>query len=146
MSWGRTNLLLADACARLGVRCEPISARDTDFFARLSVDGRAALVSKTRSPFLTQVAQTLVNNKFVSREVMAAAGVPVVPGILVDEGAVGTVEAIEAVEAVEAALARWGPVVVKPNWGNRGLAVTVGLTTMEAVTACLASFPARKRS
>ena len=95
MSWGRTNLLLADACARLGVRCEPISTRDTDFFARLSVDGRAALVSKTRSPFLTQVAQTLVNNKFVSREVMAAVGVPVVTGLLVDE---------DAPEAVEAAL------------------------------------------
>jgi D-alanine-D-alanine ligase-like ATP-grasp enzyme len=131
VSWGRTNLLIAAAARALGATAEPLSRRHTDLFMRLGRDGRAVIVSKTRSPFLTQVAQTLSNNKFVSRELLAARGIPTVPGVLVDEE--------DDVTAVgREALARWGRVVVKPNWGNRGVGVTTDCRTLEVIRRAVA--------
>ncbi|MCA9717633.1 MAG: hypothetical protein KC468_23370, partial [Myxococcales bacterium] len=75
MSWGRTNRLIAQAAARLGVTAEPLSrVVHTDFLMRLRHRSRAVIISKTRSPFLSQVAQTLSNNKYVSRELIAREG------------------------------------------------------------------------
>ncbi|MCA9662047.1 MAG: hypothetical protein KC486_27155, partial [Myxococcales bacterium] len=54
-SWSRTNQLIIAAAARLGVTAEPLSATETDFFLRLRRGERAVIISKTRSPFLTQV-------------------------------------------------------------------------------------------
>lgn len=131
MSWSRTNQLIAQAAERLGVVAEPLSPEPSDYFMVLRDRGRAVLVSKTRSPFLTQVAQTLSNDKHVSRQQLVAAGVPCVPDVLVD----GPVAPGDPVLA--AWLAAHGRVVVKPNWGNRGHGVCLGITTMEAlVRAC----------
>lgn len=127
MSWSRTNRLIAEAAARLGARAEALGGRHTDFLMRLRHGDRGVVISKTRSPFLTQVAQTLANNKFVSRELLAGRGVPVVDGVLVDEGddAGGA--------AVTELLRRAGRVVVKPNWGNRGVGVTTDVRTLAAL-------------
>lgn len=126
MTWSRTNRLIADAAQRLGARAEPLSRDPTDFFMRLRHPRGSVLISKTRSPFLTQVAQTLSNNKHVSRERLLAAGIPVVEDLLVDEGV------DRGDPGVEAFLARHPAVVVKPNWGNRG--VGVGLDLREEVS------------
>jgi D-alanine-D-alanine ligase-like ATP-grasp enzyme len=126
LSWSRTNRLIAAAAAALGASVEPLAGRHTDYFMRLKLGERAVVISKTRSPFLTQVAQGLANNKFVSRALLGARGIPVVPGVLVDEGDdAGGAE-------VRGLLARHGRLVVKPNWGNRGVGVTTDVRTLAA--------------
>lgn len=127
MSWSRTNLLIAAAAARVGATAEALSGRHTDYLMRLRWGGRSVVISKTRSPFLTQVAQTLANNKYVSRELLAARGLPVIEGVLVDEGDDANGPAVRAL------LGRAGRVVVKPNWGNRGVGVTPNVHSLAAV-------------
>lgn len=135
MSWSRTNQLVIQAARALGVVAEPLSPEPSDYFMvlrdPLHGGARAVIVSKTRSPFLTQVAQTLSNNKHVSRQRLVAEGVPCVPDRLVDA----------AVVADDPALVAWlsqhRRVVAKPNWGNRGHGVCLGITTMEGLArAC----------
>ncbi|HWB81054.1 MAG TPA: hypothetical protein VG755_39095 [Nannocystaceae bacterium] len=118
MSRSRTNLLIAQAAAALGVQCDDVGSERSDWLMRLSFGDRSVIVSKTRSPFLTQVAQTLANHKYTSREAIAAKGVPVVASVLLDER-----DDPEGPRAREF-LARHGRVVVKPNWGNRALGCT----------------------
>jgi len=126
LSWNRTNLLIAAAAARVGATAEALSSRHTDLLMRLRLGGRTAVISKTRSPFLTQVAQTLANSKFVSRELLGERGVPVVEGVLVDEGD------DPSGAAVRGMIERYGRVVIKPNWGNRGVGVTTDVRTIAA--------------
>ena len=86
MAWSRTNQLIIAAAERLGVRAEPLASVHSDFFLRLiGPDERAVIISKTRSPFLTEVAQTLSNNKFIARELLAGHGLPVNVNLLLDE-------------------------------------------------------------
>jgi cyanophycin synthetase len=134
--WSRTNLLLAEACDRLGVEAESVVDEHTDYLLRLSSVGRSVLVAKTRSPFLTQVAQELANAKRVSRALLASRGIPVVPHVLLDE------RSDPSGPRGAEALSRWGEVVVKPNWGNRGRGVTVGVREL----AVLARAYARARA
>jgi D-alanine-D-alanine ligase-like ATP-grasp enzyme len=68
------------------------------------------------------VAQTLANNKHLSRALLRVHGVPCVPDVLLDE--------TDADEEAAALLAAHGRVVVKPNWGNRGVGVTTDVRTM----------------
>ncbi len=119
--WSRTNRLIIEAANRLGVVAEPLTETETEFFLRLRSQGRSVIISKTRSPFLSQVSQTLSNNKRISRELLGAQGLPVPPDHMVDDD-----PSSEA--GVAAFLARYGQVTVKPNWGNRaaGLTVRVG--------------------
>ena len=126
--WSRTNQLIAAAADRLGVEAAAIASEHTDFFMRLRWPGgpRTAIISKTRSPFLTEVAQTLCNNKFVARELLGARGLPVVPSEMFDEDRSPRVVEAEAARARDL-LARWGKLVVKPNWGNRGIGIVTGV-------------------
>lgn len=125
MAWSRTNQLIIAAAERLGVRAEALGERHTDYFVRLVHGDRSAVVSKTRSPFLTQVAQSLANNKHLSRALLAARGIPTVPDLLIDEGddARGP--------AAQAMLAKYARLVVKPNWGNRGVGVTTDVRSLK---------------
>ena len=118
-NWSRTNRLIVRAVEELGGRALPVSSEHTDFFLRLEAAGKSALISKTRSPFLTQVAQTLANNKFVAGECLGARGFPVVPRLLLDES-----RGLDT-PGVSQSLDGWGRLVFKPNWGNRALGVTV---------------------
>jgi D-alanine-D-alanine ligase-like ATP-grasp enzyme len=138
-AWSRTNQLIIAAAERLGVEATAVSSEHSDFFLRLrwpEAPGgpRSVIVSKTRSPFLTQVAQTLANNKFISRELLAARGLPVVPGELFDEHA-DPREHEHARARAEAALTRWGRVVVKPNWANRGVGIVTQIAELDALLA-----------
>lgn len=129
--FSRTNQLIIAAAARLGARAEPLSATTTDYFLRLRHGDRAVIISKTRSPFLTQVAQSLSNNKRVSRDLLAAAGLPVPPDLLVDEtGDPGDAAAL-------AFLGEHQALVVKPNWGNRGAGLSAPIRDAAALArAC----------
>lgn len=130
--WSRTNLLIKRAIESLGGSVKPVSCRHSDFFLQLQHGERRVVVSKTRSPFLTQVTQTLTNNKFVSREWMRAAGLPAIAGVLVDDGDDPLGESVAEFRS------RYEAVVVKPNWGNRGVGVVGPLQTdKEFVHACL---------
>ena len=120
--WSRTNLLIVAAAQRLGARAEALGERHTDFLLRLVHGERSVVISKTRSPFLTQVAQTLANNKHLSRALLRGHGLPCVPDLLLDEG--------DDTGDAAAMLAEFGRVVVKPNWGNRGVGVTTEVRTM----------------
>ncbi|MCA9692507.1 MAG: hypothetical protein KC636_23110 [Myxococcales bacterium] len=127
--WSRTNQLILDAAARLGCAGEALADVHSDFFVRLRSPERAVIVSKTRSPFLTEVAQALSGNKYVSRALLAARGIPVVPAIVDD--------ADQTVACAREALARFGRVLVKPNWGNRGVGISGPHEQLDAVVrAC----------
>ncbi len=120
--WSRTNRLIADAAARAGATVEELCDVHTDALLAIRRGGKRVIVAKTRSPFLGAVANKLANNKYTSGRLLAAEGLPVVERVLVEDLA----DAAQA-DAARAALARWGTVVVKPNWGNRALAVTKGV-------------------
>ncbi|PRQ05578.1 hypothetical protein [Enhygromyxa salina] len=135
--WSRTNLLIAAAAARLGVEATPLASQHSDFFMRLRWPGapegpRAVIISKTRSPYLTEVAQTLTNNKFISRELLAARGLPVIRGELFDEAS-----EVVADGRAGAILAERGRVVVKPNWGNRGIGIVTDVVEFAQLAAAI---------
>ena len=117
--WSRTNRLIIAAAERLGVEWAALGSEHSDFFLRLRWQDRQAIISKTRSPFLTEVAQTLANNKFLARELLGQQGLPVIASVLLDES--------RGPEHARAALAEWHEVVAKPNWGNRGVGVITGI-------------------
>lgn len=125
MDWSRTNQLIAAAAERAGGRAEALGSRHTDYFMRLVHGERQVIVSKTRSPFLTQVAQSLANNKHLSRALLAAHGLPCAPDLLLDEGD------DPRGAAVREMLARYGRLVLKPNWGNRGVGVTTDVRSLD---------------
>jgi D-alanine-D-alanine ligase-like ATP-grasp enzyme len=139
--WSRTNQLLVAAAARLGVLGSPLASEHSDFFMRLTwpdaPEGpRTVIVSKTRSPFLTEVAQTLANNKFISRELLAARGLPVIRGVLFDEADDLSIDG-RAAERARALLAAHTRVVVKPNWGNRGLGIVTDVVGFDQLRAAI---------
>lgn len=129
--WTRINQLIADAAHRQGAEVEELTDVHTDYFMRLSKGERSVIVSKTRSPFLPQLAQSLSNNKYVSRRLLAGAGVPVVEDALVED-----LDAPADRRLAEAMLERFGAVVVKPNWGNRGIGVFTDIGDMERLERC----------
>lgn len=141
MTWSRTNQLIVAAAERLGIEATALAREHTDFFMRLcwrEAPGgpRAVIVSKTRSPFLTEVAQTLANNKFVARELLGARGLPVVPGELFDESSDPRTDE-SAAARVRELLAQWGRVVVKPNWGNRGIGIVTDVRELDELLAAV---------
>jgi D-alanine-D-alanine ligase-like ATP-grasp enzyme len=141
LPWRRTNQLIVAAAERLGVEATGLTREHTDFLLRLcwpAAPGgpRAVIVSKTRSPFLTQVAQTLANNKFVSRELLGARGLPIMRGELFDETADLRSDPAAAARA-RALLAQWGRVVVKPNWGNRGIGIVSDVREYDELLAAV---------
>ena len=140
--WSRTNRLILAAAANLGVEAEPLGSEHSDFFLRLrwpeAPEGpRAVLISKTRSPYLTEVAQTLANNKFLSRELLAGRGVPTVPSLLLDDDADPRRDPATAARARDF-LGQCGALAVKPNWGNRGLGVVTEVRDFAALARAYA--------
>ncbi|MFN7135761.1 MAG: hypothetical protein ACK4N5_27055, partial [Myxococcales bacterium] len=128
--WSRINRLIADAAERAGATASEITDVHSDHFMRLTRGARQVIVCKTRSPWLTQVAQQLSNNKYVSRRLIAAAGVPVVEDALIEDLSSERDHAI-----ARELLARFGRLVVKPNWGNRGVGVVAGVRDFDRLEA-----------
>jgi len=131
--WSRTNALIAAAAERLGARAEELCGVHSDRLVRLVRGERSVIIARTRSPFLTVVAGKLSNNKYVGGELLRARGLPVVERALVED--LG--DPAQAACAREA-LARWGAVVVKPNWRNRALGATPDVKTWAQLSAAVA--------
>ena len=74
------------------------------------------------------VAESIAQDKLLTKSLLQAAGVPVPNGRPVDNAA----------DAWAAALEIGGPVVVKPQDGNQGKGVTVNLTTREEIETAYA--------
>lgn len=145
MAWSRTNQLIIAAAERLGVRVEPLASVHSDFFLRLiGPDGRAVIISKTRSPYLTEVAQTLSNNKFIARELLGRRGLPVIGSLLLDDASDPAVDAQARAQAREF-LAAHERVVVKPNWGNRGIGIVTDVRDFDDLLAGFAFARAHDR-
>jgi D-alanine-D-alanine ligase-like ATP-grasp enzyme len=145
MLWSRTNQLIIAAAERLGVTAQPIASEHSDFFLRLSApDGRSVIISKTRSPYLTEVAQTLSNNKFIARELLARHGLPVIAGMLLDESSDPVLDP-QAREQAREFLAKHERVVVKPNWGNRGVGIVTDVRELADLLAAFAFARAHDR-
>jgi cyanophycin synthetase len=145
MSWSRTNQLIIAAAERLGVVAEPLATVHSDFFMRLiGPDGCAVIISKTRSPYLTEVAQTLSNNKFIARELLARHGLPVIAGMLLDEATDPAVDTQAGARAGEF-LVKHGRVVVKPNWGNRGIGIVTDVRHFDDLLAAFSFARAHDR-
>ena len=131
--WSRTNRLIAEAAERMGARAEELCDVHSDILVRLVHGDRSVIIAKTRSPHLSAVSGVLANNKYASGELLKAAGVPVVPRVLVED----LTDAAQARTASEA-LARWGTVVVKPNWRNRALGVVTRIEAPELMRDAVA--------
>jgi len=141
--WSRTNRLIAQAAERLGARLQPCSPQHTDHLAILEGGGRRVWIAKTRSPYLSQVAQTLCNDKFRSRERLRAAGISCIEAELLDEQQLDESSLCEQV--LERALAAHGAVTIKPNSANRALGVCVGIDSVAAGLRALAHARAHDR-
>lgn len=126
--WSRTNRLIAEAAARAGATVEELCDVHTDALLALRRGEKRVIVAKTRSPFLSAVANKLANNKYASGRILAGAGLPVVPRVLVE-----SLAETAQLAAAKGALAGWGTVVVKPNWGNRALAITKGVRDLRTL-------------
>ncbi len=115
--------LITDEARRRGIMVDVIDAEGG--FFRLTHGGRTVRCRESLSELTSAVAMSICDDKAVTRRIVERAGV-VVPEQL--EAEAGAAE-------LEAFLRRHGKVVVKPARGEQGKGVSVGLDTMEAVTA-----------
>jgi len=130
--WNRTNTLIAQAAEQEGAELREIGPVHSDHVALLCKGKRAVRIAKTRSPFLSAVANKLANHKFASGELLRAAGLPVIERVLLDD-----LDSDDQRAAADAALAAWRRVVVKPNWTNRALGITPRVASSSTLYAAL---------
>lgn len=120
--------LITDEARRRGIMVEVIDAEGG--FFRLTHGGRTVRCRESLSELTSAVAMSICDDKAVTRRIVERAGVAV-PEQLELAGDWGA--------ELEAFLRRHGKVVVKPARGEQGKGVAVGLETMEAVAAAIAS-------
>jgi cyanophycin synthetase len=115
---GVSTAALAAAARRRGI---PVRRVGDLSLLRLGYGARQRLAWAALTDQTSAVGVDIAGDKVLAKELLAAAGVPVPPGVVVRD----------VTEAV-AAFSRLGPpVVVKPRRGNQGGGVTVGVTTAE---------------
>lgn len=102
-----------------GVRWSRPGGLESDDFLTLQFGGRAVTIQKTRTPFMSAVALKISTDKRLTARLLRLVGVPVLPQRLCEE----------AGPREERFLERHAPLVVKPNAGDRGVGVTVGVRT-----------------
>lgn len=107
--------IIADEALLRGVEVEVVDAEWGEL--RLTFGGRSIVTRESLSELTSAVAMSRCENKRVTRRILADAGLRV-PGAI---RAVGGPEDEEALE-------EWGDVVVKPNRGEQGQGITVGVT------------------
>jgi GNAT-family acetyltransferase (TIGR03103 family) len=119
--------LITDEARRRGIMVEVIDAEGG--FFRLTHGGRTVRCRESLSELTSAVAMSICDDKAVTRRAVERAGVSVPEQLEADAGPA----------ELEAFLRRHGKVVVKPARGEQGKGVAVGLDTMEAVAAAIAS-------
>lgn len=102
-----------------GVRWSRPGGLESDEFLTLEFGGREVMIQKTRTPFMSAVALKVSTDKRLTARLLRRAGVPVLPQRLCEAAGPGEARFLE----------RHAPLVVKPNAGDRGVGVTVGVWT-----------------
>lgn len=119
--------LITDEARRRGIMVDVIDAEGG--FFRLTYGGRTVRCRESLCELTSAVAMSICDDKAVTRRAVERAGVAVPEQM---EAEAGPAE-------LEAFLRRHGKVVVKPARGEQGKGVAVGLDTMDAVAAAVAS-------
>ena len=119
--------IIVDEARRRGIGVDVLDAQGGYF--RLSYGGRSVTCRESLSELTSAVAMSRCEDKAVSRRIMQGAGVPVPKQMAAGEEA----------EARAAFLEECGSVVVKPAKGEQGRGVVVGIETVEALEAAIAS-------
>jgi len=126
------NKLIVQRARELGYECRPLVEGEEEFL-ELSNGEQSVIINKTRSHRLTVVAGLITRNKAVCSALLSRAGLPV-PQELQAPPSWQEDEAFRH-KAAEF-LAEQGRVVVKPNDTNRGVGITMDVTTeVELFTA-----------
>jgi GNAT-family acetyltransferase (TIGR03103 family) len=118
--------LIVDEALRRGIAVEITDAARGGLV--LQCGGRAVRTFESLSELTSAVAFRICDDKRLTRQVLAAAGLPVAPG------RVATFDGADA-----AFLAEHGEVVVKPARGEGGTGVTVGVTTLPELRSASAA-------
>ena len=119
----RTSMLLETELLRAGLRTSRLSSK----LVLAGPPGSDTSIGfyRTRSSGISVPGSTITGHKGVTREVLAARGLPVAPGAHFPAGA--------GDQAYEAGLALGFPLVLKPGGGTKGIGVTTGITTAAAL-------------
>ena len=117
--------IIVNEARRRGIGVEIFDARAGLF--RLSYGGRSVRCRESLTDFTSAIAFTLCDDKALTHQIVAAAGVTVPDQIRAGDA-----------EAERAFLDRHGEVVVKPARGEQGKGVAVGLKTVADMEAAIA--------
>jgi len=120
------NKLIEQRAKELGYTCRPLLEGDEEFL-ELSDGSQTIIINRTRSHRLTVVAGLITRNKAVCSVMLQRNGLPVP-------------EEIQLTEWQDEALrflAEQGRVVVKPNFTNRGVGITMDVTTEDELVAAV---------
>ncbi|MFO0817678.1 MAG: cyanophycin synthetase [Pirellulales bacterium] len=107
----------------------PIRRLNRESLVQLGYGARARRICTAESDRTAAIAETIAQDKELTRELLRAVAVPVPLGRPV----------VDAEDAWNAALELGLPVVVKPRYGNHGRGVATNLTTREQVTKAYAT-------
>ena len=107
----------------------PFSRMTEGSMVRLGWGSKQRRIQAAEMDITSAIAETIAQDKDLTKKLLAAAGVPVPNGRAVTD----------AEDAWKAALEIGLPVVVKPNDGNQGKGVTVNITTQEQLVKAFAA-------
>jgi D-alanine-D-alanine ligase-like ATP-grasp enzyme len=116
------NNLIMQRALELGYTCRPVVEGEEDFL-EISNGEKTIIINKTRSHRLSVVAGMITKNKAVCSALLSRAGLPVPEEMLVSSV---TDEALSFLQVHKR-------VVVKPKDTNRGVGITMDITTPEAL-------------
>ncbi|MBK6687556.1 MAG: cyanophycin synthetase [Deltaproteobacteria bacterium] len=107
----------------------PVRRLNTGSLVQLGWGAKQHRILAAETDRTSAIAETIAQDKELTKQLLRAVGVPVPKGRRVDS----------AEDAWVAAQELGGPVVVKPQYGNQGRGVAVNLTTKEQVYAAYAA-------
>jgi len=117
---GPSTRSIVDAALARGIPCRRLNEGSLVRLGQGAKQRRIIAAETDRTP---AVAESIAQDKDLTRALLAEAGIPVPEGRPVTDGA----------EAQAVAAEFGGPVVVKPRYGNQGRGVSVNLTTPDEV-------------
>jgi len=117
---GPSTRSIVDAAHARGI---PTSRLNTGSLVQLGWGCRARRVWTAETDQTSAIAETIAQDKELTRRLLRTVGVPAPEGRTVED----------AEDAWKAAQEIGGPVVVKPQYGNQGRGVTTNLTTREQI-------------
>jgi len=114
----------------------PVRRLNSDSLVQLGYGAKARRILTAETDRTGAIAESIAQDKELTRTLLRAVGVPVPEGRTVSD----------AEDAWEAALEIGSPVVVKPQYGNQGRGVTTNLTTREQVMTAYEAAQAEGRA